>query len=86
MSQRKIHSHTHVDEGLISISPERVSGAPVFAGTRVPVKNLFDYLSEGESLEGFLEDFPGVEREQVVALLERIGQDFNEHGNVQARV
>ncbi|MBU2446975.1 MAG: DUF433 domain-containing protein [Bacteroidetes bacterium] len=43
---------------------------PVFAGTRVPVKNLFDYLETGETLEKFLEDFPSVSREQVTTLLE----------------
>ncbi|CAN5863670.1 hypothetical protein BH20ACI4_BH20ACI4_18500 [soil metagenome] len=55
---------------IIEINPEKVSGTPVFAGTRVPIKNLFDYLEGGESLEDFLEGFPPVSREQVVAVLE----------------
>lgn len=55
---------------VIEINPEKVSGAPVFAGTRVPIKNLFDYLEGGQSLEDFLEGFPPVTREQAVAVLE----------------
>jgi len=43
---------------------------PVFFGTRVPVKNLFDYLKSGDSLDEFLEDFPSVSREQAIAALE----------------
>jgi uncharacterized protein (DUF433 family) len=54
---------------LITIHPDLVSGAPCFAGTRVPVKNLFDYLEGGESLEDFLEGFPGVSREQAIGVL-----------------
>ena len=55
---------------VIEINSEKVSGTPVFAGTRVPIKNLFDYLEGGESLEDFLEGFPPVSREQAVAVLE----------------
>jgi len=47
-----------------------MGGTPVFAGTRVPVETLFDYLEEGESIDDFLEGFPGVSREQVIAVLE----------------
>ncbi len=56
---------------LIIVDPEIQSGAPVFAGTRVPVHNLFDYLEEGDSLDVFLTQFPSVTREQAVAVLER---------------
>jgi uncharacterized protein (DUF433 family) len=49
---------------------ERLGGEPVFRGTRVPVKSLFDHLSAGDSLETFLDDFPGVTREQVRAALQ----------------
>lgn len=56
--------------GLIWTDPERMSGAPCFDGTRVPVKNLFDYLAGGESLGEFLEGFPGVTREQAEAVLD----------------
>ncbi len=55
---------------IIEINPDKVSGTPVFAGTRVPIKNLFDYLEGGETLEDFLEGFPPVSREQAVAVLE----------------
>jgi len=54
----------------IEINPGKVSGTPVFSGTRVPVKNLFDYLEGGESIDDFLEGFPPVTREQVLAVLE----------------
>lgn len=56
--------------GLIWINPERLSGAPCFFGTRVPIQNLFDYLEAGDSLDEFLDGFPGVTREQAVAVLE----------------
>jgi len=56
--------------GIIWINPERMSGEPCFAGTRVPVKALFDYLEGGEPLVEFLEGFPPVTREQAVAVLE----------------
>jgi uncharacterized protein (DUF433 family) len=55
--------------GLITINKEILSGIPVISGTRVPVKNLFDYLETGESLETFLLDFPSVQRDQAIALL-----------------
>ncbi len=55
---------------LVSISPDVMSGEPVFAGTRVPVKNLLDYLAAGDSLDDFLEQFPTVSRGQAVALIE----------------
>jgi uncharacterized protein (DUF433 family) len=54
---------------LITISPDIQSGEPVFAGTRVPIKNLFDYLRGGDSIGEFLDDFPSVKREQVDRLL-----------------
>jgi len=54
----------------INIDPEILGGTPVFFGTRVPIKNLFDYLETGESIETFLEDFDGVGREQVIKVLE----------------
>ncbi len=55
---------------VVTISPNIQSGTPVFTGTRVPVKNLFDYLKAGDSIETFLESFPSVTREQVMALLQ----------------
>ena len=55
---------------LITVDPEIHSGTPVFFGTRVPIKILFDHLEAGDSLEVFLDDFPSVSRELAVALLE----------------
>jgi uncharacterized protein (DUF433 family) len=55
---------------IISRNPEVMGGAPVFAGTRVPVQTLLDYLEAGESIDDFLEGFPSVTREQVIAFLE----------------
>lgn len=54
---------------LITISPDILGGTPVFYNTRVPVKNLFDYLKGGDSLEEFLTDFPSVSREQALRVL-----------------
>ncbi len=59
-----------VREPLITTSPGRLSGTPVFAGTRVPVHTLIDYLEAGDPLEAFLGDFPSVSREHAVAVLE----------------
>lgn len=56
--------------GQISIDPEIMSGAPVFAGTRVPIQNLFDYIEGGEDLSEFLDDFPSVSKEAALAVLE----------------
>lgn len=53
----------------VSIDPERMSGEPVFRGTRVPVKTLFDYLQAGDNLATFLDDFEGVGREQAEGVL-----------------
>jgi uncharacterized protein (DUF433 family) len=53
-----------------SYDPEILGGTPVFVGTRVPVKSLYDYLEAGDSLDEFLESFPSVTREQAVAALE----------------
>jgi uncharacterized protein (DUF433 family) len=59
-----------VPSPLITRSPDRLSGAAVFAGTRVSVQTLIDYLEAGDSLDAFLEDFPSVSREHAVAVLE----------------
>jgi uncharacterized protein (DUF433 family) len=55
----------------VSRSPDVMSGTPVFCGTRVPVQTLLDYLEAGESIDDFLEGFPSVTREQVIAFLEQ---------------
>src|SRR6185437_7516441 len=62
--------------GLIWINSKRVSGAPCFFGTRVPIKNLFDSIAAGESVDEFLDGFEGVTREQALAVLELAGDDL----------
>jgi uncharacterized protein (DUF433 family) len=57
-------------EPLITVSPEYLSGEPIFTGTRVPVQALFDYIEAGDPLDEFLDDFPNVSREHAVAVLE----------------
>lgn len=59
-----------MDASLVTRDPEIMSGALCFSGTRVPVKNLFDYLEGSSSLEDFLEDFPSITRQRAVAVLE----------------
>jgi len=59
-----------MDGQVINIDPEILGGTPVFFGTRVPIKNLFDYLETGDSIDIFLEDFNGVSKSQVIRLLE----------------
>lgn len=60
----------HALFGLIWINPDRVSGAPCFYGSRVPIQNLFDYVESGHTVDQFLEDFEGVTIEQVRGVLE----------------
>jgi uncharacterized protein (DUF433 family) len=57
-------------ESVVTRNPHVLGGTPVFAGTRVPVKNLLDYLAAGDTIERFLDHFPSVTREQTVAALE----------------
>jgi uncharacterized protein (DUF433 family) len=59
-------------ETLIQRSDDILGGTPVFAGTRVPVQSLFDYLQGGETLDEFLDDFPAVSREHALKVLERM--------------
>ncbi len=56
--------------GITHRHPEILSGVPVFVGTRVPVRSLFDYLEGGDTLEEFLHQFPSVKREQTIAVLD----------------
>ena len=56
--------------GQVCIDPEIMSGTPVFAGTRVPVQNLFDYIEGGEPLSEFLDDFPSVSKSAALSVLE----------------
>lgn len=55
---------------IIHSDPDILGGVPVFVGTRVPFRNLIDYLERGHSLDEFLDEFPSVSREQAVAALE----------------
>ena len=61
-------------ESVVKVDPEIMSGAPCFAGTRVPIQNLMDYLEGGDSIDEFLEDFPTVSRQQVISFLEEAKQ------------
>ena len=65
--------NTESAKSVISRSPDVMSGASVFAGTRVPAQTLLDYLAGGHPLEDFLDDFPTVRREQVLELLRTLG-------------
>jgi uncharacterized protein (DUF433 family) len=66
---------SQVIEGAIWIHPDRVSGAPCFVNTRIPIQNLFDYLEGGDTLDSFLAGFPSITRDQAVRVLElaRVG-------------
>jgi uncharacterized protein (DUF433 family) len=62
-------------EPIITQNPKVMHGAPCFAGTRVTAQTFFDHLEAGYSIDGFLEQFPTVHREQVVRLLEALRDD-----------
>jgi len=55
---------------VVNVNPKRMSGAPCFTGTRVPISHLFEYIESGETLDEFLRQFPSVTREQALAALE----------------
>jgi len=59
---------------IVHTDPEILGGTPVFIGTRVPVHALIDFLEGGDTIEDFLENYPGVSREQVVAFLEEASE------------
>ena len=61
-------------DSVIERDPTILGGVPVFKGTRVPVRNLIDYLEAGDSLETFLDHFPTVAREQAIAALEEAAE------------
>ena len=69
---------TLVNDGIISRHPHVVSGAFVFTGTRVPVYNLWDYLSAGDSLDEFLDSFPTVSRSLAEKAIARVGNRLTE--------
>jgi uncharacterized protein (DUF433 family) len=70
LSDILLHMNAAELHGIIHSNPEIMGGTPVFVGTRVPLENLIDYLEGGESVEDFLEAFPTVKREQVIAVIE----------------
>ncbi len=70
-----------VKHAVIQSDPEILGGTPVFAGTRVPVQNLIDYLEAGDTLDEFLEAFPSVSREQAIAVLEIAREALNTRAN-----
>jgi uncharacterized protein (DUF433 family) len=72
------------DKQVILSSPDVLGGTPVFAGTRVPIKNLMDYLEAGDSLDEFLADFPSVTREQAVQVLELAKEALLSHATARA--
>ncbi|MDT7604292.1 MAG: hypothetical protein QOF61_2289 [Acidobacteriota bacterium] len=65
-----------MSEQLIQRDDDILGGTPVFAGTRVPVQTLFDYLEEGDTLDEFLDDFPAVTRDHAVKVLEKMKEEF----------
>jgi uncharacterized protein (DUF433 family) len=75
-------SQRELDQAVVHCDPEILGGTAVFIGTRVPLKNLFDYLEAGDSLEKFLDAFPTVSRGQAITALEQA----NEYLTANARV
>ncbi len=71
-----------VPSPLVTRSEKVMSGAVVFAGTRVPMQTLIDYIEEGGRLDDFLEDFPTVSREHAVAVLELMKDSVMSHASV----
>lgn len=69
---------------VVHSDPDILGGTPVFVGTRVPVKSLYDYLEAGDSLDEFLDSFPSVSREQAVAVLE-LAREMTEARATSAR-
>ena len=67
------NAQVSMTDTLINRDPEILAGTPVFAGTRVPVRTLFEYLQAGDPLHEFLYDYPAVTRDQAVAVLDRAG-------------
>lgn len=68
-----------IDTQVVQSHPEIMSGAPVFVGTRVPVQALLDTLEEGDNIDSFLEGYPAVSRDQVVAFLEQAADALFRH-------
>jgi uncharacterized protein (DUF433 family) len=69
---------------IVHSDPEILGGTPVFVGTRVPLKSLYDHLEAGDTLDEFLDSFPSVSREQAIAALE-LGREITEAHAASAR-
>ena len=65
-----------MDKAFVTRSPEILGGTPVFTGTRVPIQTLLDYLKAGETIDDFLDGFPTVGRDQVLAFIDDAGEDL----------
>ena len=69
---------------VVEVDPEKMSGVPVFTGTRVPINHLFEYLESGETLNEFLDQFPTVKREQALGALELSKESLLGHHEIAA--
>ena len=69
---------------VVEVDPEKLSGVPVFRGTRVPISHLFEYLEKGETLDEFLDQFPSVSRDQALAALELSKESLLSHHEIAA--
>ncbi|NOZ38730.1 MAG: DUF433 domain-containing protein [Planctomycetes bacterium] len=76
--ETKTVDNESVNPSIVTQSPDMLSGAPVFRGTRVPVQTLIDSLKAGESIDDFLQGFPTVTREQICAFLDLAQSDARE--------
>jgi uncharacterized protein (DUF433 family) len=65
-----------VTNGIISKAEDVMGGTTVFAGTRVPVETLIEYLQNGDSIDVFMADFPSVQRDQIVKFLESVRKEY----------
>jgi uncharacterized protein (DUF433 family) len=74
-----------MESKTISISPDAMSGTPVFKGTRVPFQTLIEYLEGGETIDSFLEGFPTVTKEQVISFLEEAKERMGKPSEIASR-
>jgi uncharacterized protein (DUF433 family) len=81
MSSQLAKSSMAIVSRVVHSDPDILGGTPVFVGTRVPMKNLIDYLEAGESLEVFLDHFPSVTSEQAIAALELAKEMLTAYAN-----
>ena len=82
MSANLFGNITMVEQSFMRCDQEVLGGTPVFAGTRVPLRNLIDYLEKGHGLDEFLDAFPSVSREQAIAVLEAAHELLTAHAHL----